>query len=220
MAHPEVAIDYTSGSSADTASFSVSAPARWIQVYGGGTITVLDCSGTNNVGVSRTYTVVGGEVIQGEWQSFTSTTCSRVRLGTSATPPVTAPAAVLPLNLAGGPTTLYGILPAGNVQDWVDAGTVQTAPFTATVNWLIPYNMQTASVVISFPKISAALNGLSVGLVNQGTGATTTILTPSGTDSFGPVAVGVTGATAAGPASLKAIRYTPNLTTGQWIPNV
>lgn len=90
MAHPEVTLDYTSGSSADTSSFSATNPARSIQCYGAGTITVQDNASTP---ASRTYTVLGGEVIVGEWSSFTSTTCSRVRMSTSNEVPPAAPTA-------------------------------------------------------------------------------------------------------------------------------
>src|SRR5262249_5880261 len=81
MAFPEVTIDYTSGSSADTTSFSTTAFAKSIFAYGAGTITMLDCS--TSAGVSRTYTVTGGETIPGSWQAFTSTTCSRIRVSTA-----------------------------------------------------------------------------------------------------------------------------------------
>src|SRR5271166_2064242 len=207
MAHPDVTVDYTSGSGADTTSFNAANPARWIQVYGAGNVVMLDNSA---VPVSRTSTCTGSEVIVGEWTAFTSTTCTRLRVGTSlpAPQPFPFPSAV---NLAGGAAAVTGILPASNVQDWVDSGTVFTGTFTGLVNVMLPFNFQTTSS-INFPKITAALGGLSIGLVNLGTGQTGSFLVPSGTDSMGVTAAGATSVTALGPTSLKAQRYTPNLT--------
>lgn len=221
MAHPEVTIEYLNGAAADITSFSVANPIKSFLAYGAGTVTLLDCAGANNVGVSRTYTMAGGEVRTGEWQAFTSTTCTRVAVSSSNAPlQALGVSSLLPVNLAGGSNFVTGVLPAGNVQDWVDAGTVAAAAFTAAVNTLYPFAFAATAANIAFPKITAALNGLSIGLVNVGTGATASTLVPSGTDSIGPVGIGVTGATAAGPTSLKAQRFTPNITLGQWIPSV
>lgn len=214
MAHPEVTLDYTSGSSADTTSFTAANPARQIQAYGAGSVVVVDASGT-----SRTYTMNGGDSRRGEWTAFTSTTCSRIVMTTDVNP-LTPPAySASPVNLAGGNGSVTGILPAGNAQDFADAGTIYTAAFTPATSVMHPFNFQ-ATGNINFPKISAAINGLSVGLLNLGTGATAVTLVPSGTDSMGVVASGVTAATAASPASLKSQRYTANNTLGQWVPGI
>jgi hypothetical protein len=221
MAHPEVTADYTSASGADTTSFGNGAgsnaqPARWIQCYGSGNIVMLDNSATPT---SRTYTVSGSETISGEWTSFVSTTLTRARIGTSWPPPPAMPNNA-PVNLAGGAAVLTGILPAANVQPWADAGTFYVTGFNVAIQTVHPYNLQTQTCNINFPKITSAIDGLKVALVNHGTGATVSMLFPSGTDSIGVVANGVTAATAAGPKSLTAQTYTAVLQTGQWAPGI
>lgn len=215
MAHPEVTSDYTSPS-ADTTSFSASAPARWIACYGAGTIVMLDNSATP---ASKTYVVTGSEVISGEWTALVSTTCTRIRIGTSqpAPQPFPFPSAV---NLAGGAAAVTGVLPASQAQDFVDAGTVFGGAFSAIVNTMHPFAFAVTAANINFPKITAAINGLSIAIMNLGTGATASVLVPSGTDSMGVVGVGVTAATAAGPKSAVAQRWTGCLTTGQWSPAI
>lgn len=213
MAHPEVTADYVAASPADTTSFLASNPARWIAAYGAGVVNMVDANG-----VSRQYTFAGSDMRVGEWTAFTSTTCTRVAIGTTWPPPqpFPFPSAV---NLAGGPAAVTGVLPAAQAQDWADSGTIAQVAFTAIPNTMHPFNFQNTAN-INFPKINAAINGLTVALLNLGTGATASTLVPSGTDSLGVVAAGVTAATAAGPTSLKAQRYTPNLTLGQWVPAI
>lgn len=216
MAHPETTTDYTSPS-ADTTSFSATSPAKWIQCcVGAGTVVMLDNSATP---VSKTYVFTGGEVIRGEWTALVSTTCTRIRIGTSNEAASAIPTSGLPVNLGGGNSNVTGTLPASNVQDWGDSGTIYTVAFIPTPGNMHPFNYQVTGN-INFPKITALIAGQPVALINVGTGATASTLVPTGTDSMGAVAAGVTAATAAGPKSLVAQRYTPNLTLGQWVPSI
>jgi hypothetical protein len=249
MAFPDTTVEYTSASSADTTSFSFSVPALWITCLGSGTVVMQDCTGTGSppAGVSRTYNVSAGEILRGSWQSFTSTTCSRIIVTTAGQAVQPAPsfssingstvpaggslttgnvaqvsgAAALtyaPVNLAGGVNFVTGILPANNLAPWLDAGTIMTTAFTPTMMTMYPFNFQLTGN-ISFPKITAALNGQRMGFFNMGTGATIVIFLPSGTDSVGVTAAGVTALTGT-LGSLKSQVYTANLTTGQWVPGV
>jgi hypothetical protein len=202
MSHPEVTIDYTSASSADTTAFSAANPARCVYAYGAGSIVLLDAGGT-----SRTYTVNGGEDLMGEWTAFTSTTCSRIRISTVATPPRTSPA-------------FSTTVPGTSLQTWADGGAAATSGFTVAPGTLYKINPNSITFVITFPAISASNAGQRVGLVNVATsGTTATILTPNGSDSFGNSAA-ATAATAAGPTAGLATFYTADNTVHKWLTGV
>jgi hypothetical protein len=216
MAHPEVVLDYTSASSVDTTSFSATAPARWIQCYGAGSVMVSD-NGTTPT--TRTYTVNGSETITGEWTAYTSTTCSRVRIGTTWPPPPALPSPA-PTNLAGGTSAVNGILPGTNIAAFTDNGTVNTASFAALPGYVYTFNFQATGAQIAFPKATALIDGQTIGLINQGTGATANTIVPTGTDNVGVFASGNTAGTAATPASLKTQVYTAVQTIGSWVPGL
>lgn len=202
MAHPEVTVDYTSGSSADTTSFSASNPAKWIYAYGAGSIVMVDAGGT-----SRTYTVNGGDDIPGEWTAFTSTTCSRIRAGTTSNMPRSIPA-------------FSTTVPGTALQTWADGGIAATSGFTVAPGTLHKINPNSTTFAITFPAISASNAGQRVGIVNVATsGTTATILTPTGSDSMGN-SVAATGATAAGPTAGLSQVYTADNTVKKWISGV
>ncbi len=207
MAFPDVTLDYTSGSSADTSSFSLSNPAKSIYAYGAGTITVLDCSGAANVGVSRTYTVSGGETIPGTWQAFTVTTCSRIRVSTSNQRQAAAPSSGV-------------IVPANLVQSYANGGATLTAAFTAAIGTMYGINPSGATFAYTFPAITASNDGQKIAVFNVSTGSTATVAAPTGSDNVGNCAGSATGATAAGPTGGLTKVYTADNTRKAWIVGI
>ncbi len=207
MAHPEVTLDYTSGSSADTTSFSVANPCKSIFAYGAGSIVVLDCTGAANVGATKTYTVTGGETITGEWQAFTSTTCSRIR-ASSANAPLAAATAT-------GTT-----VPANLVQSYLSGGAALTAAFTMAIGTVYLINPSGATFAYTFPAISASNDGQRIAVVNVSTGSTATVAAPTGSDNVGNCAGASTGATVAGPLGGVVKTYTANNQTKAWLVGI
>lgn len=206
MAFPEVTIDYTSGSSADTASFSVANPAKSIYAYGAGTITVLDCTGAANVGASRTYTVTGGETIPGTWQAFTSTTCSRIRMSSQ--------------NMRQSASSVGGVVAGNLVQSYLSGGAALTAAFTAAIGYVYLTNPSGATFAFTFPAITASNDGQKIAVVNVSTGTTATVAAPTGSDNIGNCAGTATGATAAGPTGGNVKTYTANNQTKSWLVGI
>lgn len=207
MAYPEVTIDYTSVSSADTSSFSTANPAKSIYAYGAGTITMLDCTGAAAVGASRTYTVSGGETIPGAWQAFTSTTCSRIRVSTSNQRQAASPSSGV-------------LVPANLAQSYLDGGAAKTAAFTAAIGTMYAINPSGATFAYTLPAIAAGNNGQKIAIWNASTGSTATVAAPTGSDNVGNCAGSATGATAAGPTGGLTKVYTANVTTGAWITGI
>lgn len=208
MAHPEITLDYTSISSADTTSFTSANPARWIQAYGAGTITMLD----NSVPpVSRTYTVTGGETIPGEWTAFSSTTCSRIRVGSSTTGS-SVPVTALPSSSLVTPGTL--------VQAYADGGPALSAAFTAAIGTMYLINPSGATFAYTLPAITSGNDGQQIAVVNVSTGSTATVAAPTGSDNVGNCAGSATGATAAGPTGGAAKVYTANNTVKAWLVGI
>jgi hypothetical protein len=204
MAHPEVTTDYTSGSSADTASFSAANPAKWIAVYGAGSIVVLDNSATP---ASKTYTVLGGEVIPGEWTAFTSTTCTRVRMTTTNARPAFGP-------------SLSAVVPANLLQRYLSGGAALAAAFTAAIGTVYLINPSGATFAYTFPAITAGNDGQAIAVVNVSTGSTATVAAPTGIDNVGNSAGTATGATAAGPTGGLTKVYTANNQTKAWLVGI
>lgn len=86
--------EYTSGSSADTATWAAPNLADWCQVIGSGS-TVL----VTEAGNSRTITTDAAEpaaAFKGPFKAFTSTTATRVRCGLGSAPPIAVPASAVP----------------------------------------------------------------------------------------------------------------------------
>ena len=234
---------YTNGQAADTTSWKAGGfMADWALFEGPGTTILVDESG-NSVSIVTDGTMPT-KSIPGPWQSFTSTTAVRCTMGNGGLPPtVQLPTTAVPATSAAlggvqllgglsgggtagqpilnvGPGNVSGILPASNAQDFVDSGTVVGTSFTATVNFLNQYNMIAAVVgTITFPPITATNAGLTVALINNGTGATVTTLQGSGTATIG-VPGGTASGTIAGPNSHSAIRYTASQTLNAWIPAI
>lgn len=207
MAFPDLTLDYTSGSSADTTTFSTSNPAKSVYAYGSGTITMLDCSGAANVGVSRTYTVLGGETIPGTWQAFTSTTCSRIRVSTAN------------MRQAASPSS-GAVVPANLVQSYLSGGAALSAAFTAAIGTVYLINPSGATFAYTLPAISASNDGQHIAVVNVSTGSTATVAAPTGSDNVGNCAGTATGATAAGPTGGNAKVYTANNQTKAWLVGI
>jgi hypothetical protein len=204
MAHPDVTTDYTSGSSADTTSFTANAPARWIYAYGAGDIVVKDNADTP---ATKTYTVVGGDVITGEWSAFTSTTCSRIRMGTTSVAPSGTPAAT-------------AITPGTSIQAYADGGAALSAAFNAAIGYMYLINPSGATFAYTLPAISASNNGMKIAVVNVSTGSTATVAAPTGSDNVGNCAGASTGATAAGPTGGAVKVYTANDTVKAWLVGI
>lgn len=105
-------------------------PATWIQVIGAGTVVAV-CEAGNSVPL----VCGGGEVFNGSFTSITSSTATRVRVGNGA-PPVSSPQGVnaIAVNLAGGSSSVTGVLPNLNIHEGQAAGAALTdAPATITV---------------------------------------------------------------------------------------
>lgn len=204
MAYPEVTIDYTSGSPADTASYSTNNPAKSIYCYGAGTVVVLDCVGTN--GTSRTYTVLGGETIVGTWQAFTSTTCSRIRMSTA--------------NMRQAASSVGSTVPGNLVQSYLSGGAALSAAFTAAIGMVYLINPSGATFAYTFPAISASNDGQKIAVVNVSTGSTATVAAPTGSDNVGNCAGTATGATAAGPTGGNVKVYTANNGVKAWLVGI
>lgn len=189
-----------------TASYA-SNPITWIQVIGAGTVTA-----TCEDGSSATFTCLGGEVIPGVFSAVTANSATRLRVGNGQAPNSSVSAGA-PLNLAGGSTSVTGLLPTTNYVP-LNTAASQAAAFSATVDTIYPYAVSTAAFAITFPAITAANDGHKIGLFNNGTTAAT--LTPTGTDAIGGTAA--SSATAAGPAAGVYTTYTANVATGRWLP--
>jgi hypothetical protein len=107
--------EYTSGSGADTATWTNPGQADWLQIIGAGSTVVVTEKGN-----SRTITTDAAEpgaVIAGSFKAFTSTTATRVRMGRGDPPalvfPVTGLASGSTIADAGGftgQTTVEGAL--------------------------------------------------------------------------------------------------------------
>lgn len=182
----------------------------WLQVVGAGTVTVV-----NEDGSSVPLVCGGGEVFYGTVKEITSSTATRVRLGTGQAPP-SPPSGinVAPLNLAGGSSSVTGVLPGANVARFANGG-VQGAAFTAAVGTMYSVNATGATFSIAMPAISSTNDGMAIGFANISTGSTATVLTPSGSDSVGQT--GGTGATAAGPAAGLTAQYVADATNHKWL---
>ncbi len=203
MAHPDVTIDLTSGSSADTTSFTAANPARQIFCYGAGSVVLLDNAATP---VSRTYTVLAGDVIPGEWSAFTSTTCSRIRMTTAVS------------TMAGG-AALPTIVPATQVQNYVNDATTHSAAFNCLVGYMHKISVTGATFAYTLPAITSAIDGQHLAIVNVGGGTTATVAAPTGGDAV-IIATGSTGATAAGPTTGVVKVYTADNTLKQWYTGI
>lgn len=204
MAYPEVTIDYTSGNSADTTSFTTTNPAKSIYAYGAGTITVLDCVGAS--GTSRTYTVLGGETIPGTWQAFTSTTCSRIRMSSQ--------------NMRQAASSVGAVVPANLVQSYLSGGAALSAAFTAAIGYVYLINPSGATFAYTMPAISASNDGQKIAVVNVSTGSTATVAAPTGSDNVGNCAGTATGATAAGPTGGNVKTYTASNAVKAWLVGI
>lgn len=203
MAHPDVTIDYTSGSSADTTSFSATNPAKWIACYGAGTVTVKDNAATP---ASVTYTVGAGDVIPGEWTAFTSTTCSRIRM-TSAN---------------GAPSfgsAFSSVVPGNMYQAYLSGGAALSAAFTAAIGTMYAINPSGATFAYTLPAISASNDGQKIAIFNVSGGTTATVAAPTGSDAIA-ITTGSTGATAAGPTGGNVKVYTASNQFKQWITGI
>lgn len=110
-------------------------------------------------------------------------------------------------------------VPGTLTQDYINDPTIHTAAFTVVPGVMHKFNFQ-ATGNINFPVITAAMDGYHLSLVNLGTGATAVTLVGGGTNNVGIVANGVTGATAASPASAKAQVYCADFTQGSWVPGI
>ena len=76
---------FTSASSADATTFAPPNQADWVQIIGAGSTILVDESGA-----SVTLTTDAAEPVlclPGPWQAFTSTTATRVRMGSGGPPP-------------------------------------------------------------------------------------------------------------------------------------
>ena len=204
MAHPETTVDYTSGSSADTTSFSASNPAKWIACYGAGTITLLNNASTP---ASVTYTVNAGDVVPGEWTAFTSTTCSRIRMTTANGAPSFGSA-------------FSSVVPGNMAQAYVSGGAALSAAFTAAIGTVYLINPSGATFAYTLPAITGSNDGQKVAIVNVSTGSTATVAAPTGSDNVGNCAGAATGATAAGPTGGAVKVYTANNQTKSWLVGI
>jgi hypothetical protein len=204
MAHPDNTVDFTSGSTADTTSFSSSNPARWIACYGAGSIVVKDNASTP---ASVTYTVNAGDVFPGEWTAFTSTTCSRIRMTSTNLPPSFGSA-------------FSSTVPGNMVQAYVSGGAAQSAAFTAAIGYVYLINPSGATFAYTLPAISGSNDGQKIAVVNVSTGSTATVAAPTGSDNVGNCAGTATGATAAGPTGGNVKVYTANNQTKAWLVGI
>lgn len=204
MAHPDVTKDYASGDSADTTSFSANNPAKWIAVYGAGSITVKDNASTP---ASVTYTVGAGDVLPGEWTAFTSTTCSRIRMTTANGAPSFGSA-------------FSSVVPGNMAQAYLSGGAALTAAFTTAVGYVYLINPSGATFAYTMPAISASNDGQKIAVVNVSTGSTATVAAPTGSDNVGNCAGTATGATAAGPTGGNVKVYTANNQTKAWLVGI
>lgn len=192
MAHPEVTIDYTSASSADTISFTSINPARTIVCYGAGSIVMLDTTGT--AGATRTYTVTGGETIAGEWQAFTSTTCSRLRMSSSSQQP-------------GAPLAVTVSSPVRTGASGAQTNATATMANLADLTVSLAAAQKVSGTVTIFANNSAGAEGLKFDL-NGGTATFTSI-----EFGFEATPVGATVGTAASTAIGTAVTATAVATT-------
>lgn len=112
---------------------------------------------------------------------------------------------------AGIPATLQPM--------YADDPTIHTVAFTVVPGEMHTFNFQNTAN-INFPSVSAIIDGFAIGLINQGTGATASTLSPVGANNVGVVGAGTTGATAAGPKSLSVQTYIANNTLGSWVPGL
>jgi|SRR5271166_1358584 len=166
-----------------------------------------DVTGTNNGLVCVSLTSLGG---------------ARPCVGWVTTQPRTSTeipdASKIPVAI--GLVPFEGGYPATLVTAYVDdAVTVHSAAFTVVPGVMHAFNFQ-ATANINFPVVTSLIDGYKVGLINQGTGATASILLSSGTTNIGLVSSTTTGATAAGPASTKVQTYVANNLLGSWIPGL
>lgn len=214
--------EYVNGGS-DLTTFKA-IPADYIQIIGAGTTVVYTEAGqAAATPYTRTLTTDSVEptlVIKGPITQLVSTTATRVRLGYGTPPPIVGQV-VAPVNLAGGANSVFGTIPAGNVQNWSSAGTIYASGFTPVLGGVSLFNFP-ASGDIYFPAISAAIDGQSVALGNYGTGATAVILHGAlgGTANIGLRGSAVSGATSAAPTSLSAQTYTANVLTNTWVAGI
>jgi hypothetical protein len=165
---------------------------------------VLDASSTP---VSKTYTVTGGEVIVGEWTAFTSTTCSRLRMGSTSVAPPALPATST-------------IVPGTLVQAYASGGAAFAAAFAAAIGTVYLINPSGATFAYTMPAVSAGNDGQKIAVVNVSTGSTATVAAPTGSDNVGNCAGTATGATAAGPTGGLAKVYTANNQTKSWLVGI
>lgn len=158
-------------------------------------------------GTTRTYTVSGGETIPGEWTSFTSTTCSRIRVTTS-------------VQQGMGAFSVGATIPGNLVQSYLDGGAALSAAFTAAIGTMYLINPSGATFAYTLPAISASNNGQKIAVVNVSTGSTATVAAPTGNDNVGNCAGASTGATAAGPTGGAVKVYTANNTVKAWLVGI
>lgn len=214
--------EYVNGGS-DLLTFKAVA-ADYVQIIGAGTTVVMTEAGAAATPTfNRTITTDSTEpavVIKCPIAQLVSTTATRVRLGYGAPPPIVGQV-VAPVNLAGGANSVFGVLPAGNIQNWSSTGTVYATGFTPVIGAKLFFAFP-ASGDVYFPPITTSIDGDSVALCNLGTGATVTVLRGvlNGTANIGLRGVGATSGTSAGPSSLQAQTYTADAMTNTWVQGI
>jgi hypothetical protein len=103
-------------------------------------------------------------------------------------------------------------------QDYtVDPTAARSSAFTATVGFVHKINPSGATFAYTFPAITAAIDGMKIGVVNVSTGSTATVAAPTGSDNVGNSAGTATGATAAGPTGGLAKVYVADNGTKAWL---
>lgn len=86
---------YTSGSSADTTTWAATdGRADWVQVIGAGSTVVVD--GDDHILTITTDAAEPDACLPGPFKAFTSTSATRVRMGTGPMPPIAVPASAVP----------------------------------------------------------------------------------------------------------------------------
>lgn len=101
---------YTSGSSADTATFAAPNQAEWVQIIGAGSTVLKDEAGN-----SITLTTDAAEPslsVPGPWSAFMSTSATRVRMGMGKPPAIVVPASAVPATTSAVGGTTMSVAPA------------------------------------------------------------------------------------------------------------
>lgn len=108
--------EYANGAAADAVTWAAPGSADWLEIIGAGSTVVV-----SEKGVARTITTDANEpagVWRGPFTAFTSTTATRVRMGTGASPELPPVVGVSPTTNVATPAAMKALLAAGNGQQF------------------------------------------------------------------------------------------------------